>query len=58
MASRGQPVAGIPFADGTVREVLQDKDDRQFVVDDGGDAVYGYWVVMDDPDEPSIVETE
>jgi hypothetical protein len=58
MASRLQPVARIPFTDGVERDVFQDKNDGQFVVDDGGDQVYGYWVVMDDPDEPVIVDAE
>jgi hypothetical protein len=46
------------FTGGIERDVFQDKDDRQFVVDDDGDKVYGYWVHMDDPDEPAIVDAE
>jgi hypothetical protein len=57
-ANRGQPVARIPFTDRVEREAFQDMDDRLFVVDDDGDAVYGYWVVMDDPEEPLIEEAE
>ena len=58
MASKRQPIARIPFTDGVERDVFQDKDRRQFVVDDEGDKVYGCWVLMDDPDEPAIVDAE
>jgi hypothetical protein len=42
MPRKRQPVARIPFTDRVEREVFQDMDDRQFVVDDDGDTVYGY----------------
>jgi hypothetical protein len=58
MARKRQPIARIPFTDGVECDVFQDKDDCQFVVDDDGDKVYGYWVLMDDPDEPAIIDAE
>jgi hypothetical protein len=57
MASKRQPITRIPFTDRVERDVFQDKD-RQFVVDDDGDKVFGYWVLMDDPDEPVVVDAE
>ena len=57
MASKPQPVARVPFTGGAEREVFQ-VTDGQFVVDDDGDKVYGYWVLMDDPDDPAIVNDE
>jgi hypothetical protein len=58
MASKRQPIARIPFTDGVERAVFLDKDGRQFVVDDDREMVYDYWVVMDDPDEPAIIDAE
>jgi hypothetical protein len=53
-----QPIARVPFVDRALPVVYPDKNDRQFVVDDGRDTVYGYWVLMDDPDEPATVDVE
>jgi hypothetical protein len=58
MTRKRQPVALIPLTDGVERDVHQDKDGRQFVMDDEGDKVYGYWILMDDSDEPAIVDAE
>jgi hypothetical protein len=58
MAAKRLPIARIPFADGVERDVFEDEADGQFAVDDDGDKVYGYWVLMDDPDEPAIVDAE
>jgi hypothetical protein len=58
MATSGQPIARIPFADGTERDVLQENDGRQFVADDNGEKVFGYWFLIDDPDEPAIVDVD
>ena len=41
------------FTDGSQREVYEDDDGRQFVLDDEGQPVYGVWIVVD---EPVIVE--
>ena len=37
------------FLDGEVRVVYQDQDGRQFVLDDDGQAVYGVWILVDEP---------
>jgi hypothetical protein len=58
MAPKRQPVARIPFTDGVERDVFLDSDGRQFAADDNGDKVHGYWILMDDPYEPAIVDVE
>ena len=49
------PLACAEFADGSRREVWS-YGDRQYVVDDLGDRVYGVWLLP--PDEPLIIRTE
>lgn len=44
-----QPLGTVPFTDGVERQVLLDADDRQFVIDGGGDRVYGVWILVDEP---------
>ncbi len=41
------------FTDGSQRAVYQDDEGRQFVIDDEGQAVYGTWLL---PDEPAIID--
>jgi hypothetical protein len=55
MASRGQPIARVPFTDGVDRDVFEDADGRQFVADDNEAKLFGYWVLIDDP---AIVDGE
>jgi hypothetical protein len=57
MARKRQPIARIPFTNGIERDVCQDEA-GQYVVDDEAEKVYGYWVLMDDADEPAIVDAE
>jgi hypothetical protein len=45
-------MAEIPVADGTRREVYEDPDGRQYVLD-GREEVYGVWLL---PDEPEVVD--
>jgi hypothetical protein len=40
------------FTDGSQRAVYQDDEGRQFVIDDEGQAVYGIWLL---PDEPAVI---
>jgi hypothetical protein len=47
---RSPPIAFIPFLDGITREIFLDADDRQFVLDDDGQPVYGRWVYIDEPE--------
>jgi hypothetical protein len=50
-----EPIAFIEFAGGAMRPVFEDGD-RQYVIDDDGDRVYGVWFIPRDPtDEPIIV---
>jgi hypothetical protein len=42
------PVATVPFTDGVARPVYEE-DDRQYVIDDGGERVYGVWILADEP---------
>ncbi len=42
----------MPFTDGAVREVFEEADGRQYVMD-GRERVYGLWVV---PDEPAVAD--
>ena len=37
------------FTDGSQRAVYEDDDGRQFVIDDEGQAVYGVWILVDEP---------
>jgi hypothetical protein len=37
------------FTDGSQRAVYEDDDGCQFVIDDEGQAVYGVWVLADEP---------
>jgi hypothetical protein len=39
------------FTDGSQRAVYEDDDERQFVIDDEGRAVYGVWMLPDEPVE-------
>ncbi len=50
MSSKRRPIAEIPFTDGTHREVYQEPDGRQYVLD-GREKVYGVWVLPDEPTE-------
>jgi hypothetical protein len=46
-------IIGTPeFTDGAQRAVYEDGDGRQFVIDDEGQAVYGVWLI---PDEPAAI---
>ena len=38
------------FADGSQRAVYEDADGLQFVIDDEGHAVFGVWILADEPD--------
>ena len=40
------------FTDGTQRRIHEDDDGRQFVIDDDSQAVYGMWLL---PDEPAAI---
>jgi hypothetical protein len=52
-----EPVAHVAFAGGPVRPVFEDGD-RQYVIDDVGNRVYGVWFVpRDDADTPLVVDT-
>jgi hypothetical protein len=51
MPDERQPIAHIPFTDGTVRSVYEVADGRQFVLD-GEERVYGTWFLPDDAVEP------
>ena len=43
------PIASVPFVDVVRRDVFLDADGRQYVLDDDGQAVYGVWVLIDEP---------
>ena len=43
------PIAFVPFVDGVPRPVFLNADGRQYVLDDDGQAVYGVWVLIDEP---------
>ena len=38
------------FADGRQQVVYEDADGLQFVIDDEGQAVYGVWILADEPE--------
>jgi hypothetical protein len=42
------------FTDGSQRDVYEDDDGRQFVIDDDGNPAYGVWILADEP--AAIVE--
>jgi hypothetical protein len=37
------------MTDGTTRQVLEEEDGRQFILDDDGLPVYGVWLLPDEP---------
>jgi hypothetical protein len=43
-------VADVDFVDGVRRQVYQDRQGRQYVIDETGEPVYGVWFIP--PDEP------
>ena len=43
------PLASVSFLDGITRPVFLDLDGRQFVLDNDGQPVYGFWVYIDEP---------
>jgi hypothetical protein len=51
-----EPIAYIELTDGTTRPVFLD-DDRQFVIDDDGERIYGEWHIPEPQhyDVPIIV---
>ena len=49
-----EPVAHVRFADGPMRPVFEAKD-RQFVIDDDGNPVYGVWYIPRDDCEVPII---
>lgn len=52
--SEDQPIGKVPFVDGVERDVYQDADGRQYVIDDDGVSVHGVWLLQED--EPVVVE--
>jgi hypothetical protein len=53
--SNGEPIAHVDFVGGPMRPVFEDGD-RQYVMDDSGDCVYGVWFVpRDAAAEPIVV---
>jgi hypothetical protein len=52
-ATDPRAVGRVPFTDGAEREVYEDADGRQYVLDDDGGRVYGVWVMP--ADEPVLV---
>ena len=55
------PIAYVEFTDGTRRSVYVDSKGRQFILDDDGQRVYGYWHLERDEtaaDTPLIVTDE
>jgi hypothetical protein len=56
--SRLDPVIGVRFfTDGTCRAVYLDAEERQYVLGDHGEPVYGQWLVPghEQADTPAIV---
>ena len=48
------PIGSIPFADGIARPAFLDAGDRQYLLDEEGQPVYGEWVYVS---ELQFVET-
>ena len=44
------PINSIPFIDGITRLVYLDADERQYLLDDKGQPVYGVWIYVDEPE--------
>jgi hypothetical protein len=44
------PIGSIPFADGIARPAFLDAGDRQYLLDEEGQPVYGVWVYIDEPE--------
>jgi hypothetical protein len=44
-------IGKIRIVDGSCREVFQQPDGRQYVLDDAGDPVHGVWII---PEEESV----
>jgi hypothetical protein len=42
-------IATLAFTDGTQRDVHEDDEGRQFVVNEEGQAVYGIWILAEKP---------
>lgn len=55
-----EPVAYISFDDGVMRPVYEDRPGRQYVIDDGGERVYGVWFIPREveADRPVIIGDE
>jgi len=45
-----------PFTDGSTREVFENDEDRQYVLDDDCDLVAGHW--LPPADEPSLATNQ
>jgi hypothetical protein len=45
-----KPIGSIPFTDGIARPTFLDAGDRQYILDDEGQPVYGVWVYIDEPE--------
>jgi hypothetical protein len=54
MTSGGEPriIGRVPFTDGVTRDGFEDKNGRQWVVDDDGEPAFGLWLP---PAEESVV---
>jgi hypothetical protein len=53
-----EPICRTLFTDGVWRPVYESPGDRQYVIDDDGQRLYGVWYVPPDADPPLIVEQE
>lgn len=42
-------IGDLEFVDGQTRPVFLDDDDRQYVLGDDGEPVYGVWISLDEP---------
>jgi hypothetical protein len=50
-----QHIADVEFTDGVWRAVYQDLGGRQYVIDGGGEPVYGVWCIPEDEPQPSVI---
>jgi hypothetical protein len=53
-----EPICRTLFTDGAWRAVYESPGDRQYVIDDDGQGVYGVWYFPREADQPVIVEPE
>jgi hypothetical protein len=49
-------VAYTEFTEGKMRSVFENADGRQFVIDDGGNRVFGIWFIPEAVDRPVSVD--